>query len=80
MERQAKWINDNKLVKGKFQWQEGYGVFSYNKSALPKLIEYVKNQEEHHRKRTFLEEYKEFLNLFEVEYENVIFFMKLNDV
>jgi len=70
----SKWINDNKLVTGKFQWQEGYGAFSYNKSALPKLIEYVKNQEEHHRKKTFIEEYKEFLDAFEVEYnERYIF-------
>lgn len=70
----SKWINDNKLVKGKFQWQEGYGAFSYNKSALPKLIEYVKNQEAHHRKKTFLEEYKEFLDAFEVDYnERYIF-------
>ena len=57
----SKWINDNKLVKGKFQWQEGYAAFSYSKSALPKLIEYVKNQEEHHRRKKFSDEYKEFL-------------------
>jgi len=65
----SKWINDNKLVRGKFQWQESYGAFSYNKSALPKLIEYVKNQKVHHQKKTFLQEYKEFLDLFEVTYD-----------
>lgn len=65
----SKWINDKKLVKGKFQWQEGYGAFSYSKSALPKLIDYVKNQEAHHQKKTFLQEYKEFLDAFEVEYD-----------
>ena len=70
----SKWINDNKLVKGKFQWQEGYAAFSYSKSALPKLIEYVKNQEEHHRRKKFSDEYKEFLKAFEIEYdENYIF-------
>lgn len=66
----SKWINDNRLVKGKFQCQEGYGAFSYGKSALPKLIEYVKNQEEHHQEKTFLQEYREFLNAFEVEYDD----------
>lgn len=65
----SKWINDNNLVKGKFQWQEGYGAFSYNKSSLPKLIEYVMNQEKHHQKKTFLQEYKEFLDAFELEYD-----------
>ena len=66
----SKWINDNKLAKGKFQWQEGYGAFSYSKSALPKLIKYVKNQEEHHKKKTFTEEYREFLKAFEVEFDD----------
>lgn len=56
----SKWINDNKLVKGKFQWQEGYAAFSYSKSALPKLIEYVKNQEEHHRRKNFQMNIKNF--------------------
>ncbi len=65
----SKWINDHRLVKGKFQWQEGYGAFSYSKSSLPKLIDYVKNQEAYHRKKTFLEEYKDFLNAFEVEFD-----------
>jgi putative transposase len=65
----SKWTNDNKLVKGKFQWQESYGAFSYNKSALPKLIEYVKNQKIHHQQKTFAQEYKEFLDAFEVEYD-----------
>ncbi len=65
----SKWINNNKLVKGKFQWQESYGAFSYSKSSLPKLIDYVKHQKAHHQKKTFLQEYKEFLDLFEVAYD-----------
>ncbi|HMK02580.1 MAG TPA: IS200/IS605 family transposase [Ferruginibacter sp.] len=75
----SKWINDNKLAVGKFQWQEGYGAFSYNKSLLPKLIDYVKNQEAHHKKKTFLNEYKEFLNAFEVEYDERYIFKELED-
>lgn len=70
----SKWINDNKFVRGKFQWQESYGAFSYNKSALPKLIEYVKNQKIHHQQKTFAQEYKEFLDLFEVEYDEKYIF------
>ena len=73
----SKWINDNKLAKGKFQWQEGYGAFSYSKSALPKLIEYVKNQEKHHKKKTFTEEYREFLKAFEVEYDERYIFHEI---
>lgn len=73
----SKWINDNKLAKGKFQWQEGYGAFSYSKSALPKLIEYVKNQEKHHKKKTFTEEYREFLKAFEVEFDDRYIFHEI---
>lgn len=68
------WINENKLTKGKFAWQEGYAAFSYGQSQLPTIIKYIENQEEHHRKRTFLEEYKEFLNLFEIEFDEKYIF------
>ncbi|MEQ8530677.1 MAG: IS200/IS605 family transposase [Imperialibacter sp.] len=64
----SKWINDNKLTKRKFAWQEGYGAFSYSKSHVPNVIRYIHNQEEHHRKKSFLEEYDEFLKKFEVAY------------
>ncbi len=47
----SKWINDNKLIAGKFQWRESYGAFSYGKSQVPKLIDYVKNQKLHHEKK-----------------------------
>lgn len=66
----SKWINDNQFVKGKFSWQEGYGAFSYSKSQLPRLINYVQNQKLHHKKKTFQQEYVDFLDKFEVEYEN----------
>ncbi len=74
----SKWINDEKLVKGKFQWQEGYAAFSYNRSQLPKLIEYVKEKEIHQRKRTFTEEYKEFLAAFEIEYDERYIFKEVD--
>ena len=68
------YINENKLSKYKFDWQEGYSVFSYNKSMLPRLISYIRNQKEHHRKRSFKEEYIEFLKRFEVEYDEKFLF------
>lgn len=70
----SKWINEQKLVKGKFEWQEGYGVFSYGKSQVKDVIKYIENQEEHHRKHTFRSEYIEFLKKFEVEYDEKFIF------
>ena len=58
----SKWINDNQLTGSRFAWQEGYGAFSYGQSQLPAVIKYIENQEEHHRTRTFLEEYRRFLD------------------
>jgi REP element-mobilizing transposase RayT len=66
----SKWINDNKLVIEKFQWQEGYGAFSYSRSQRNNVIQYIMNQEERHKKKTFKEEYLELLNKFEIEYKD----------
>jgi len=66
----SKWINDNKLVRGKFQWQEGYGAFSYSRSQRNDVIQYIINQEEHHRIKTFREEYLDMLRKFEIEYKD----------
>ena len=63
------WINDKRLVMGKFSWQEGYGAFSYGKSQISDIANYVENQERHHKRQTFMEEYLEFLKLFEIEYD-----------
>nr|WP_310587894.1 IS200/IS605 family transposase [Emticicia agri] len=71
------WINKKKLVKGKFEWQEGYGVFSYGKSQIKEVIKYIESQEEHHRQRTFREEYLAFLEKFEVEYDEKYIFKEL---
>lgn len=60
-------INDKKFTKHKFSWQDGYGAFSYSFSHIDKVYKYIKNQEEHHRKRTFKEEYIELLKKFEIE-------------
>jgi len=64
----SNFINNQKYTKGKFSWQEGYGAFSYAHSQLDQVYQYILNQEEHHRKRTFKEEYIEFLQKFEIEF------------
>ena len=65
----SKFINDNKWVQQKFNWQEGYGAFSYSKSSVDNVVKYILNQEEHHNKKTFKEEYLDFLEKFEIEYD-----------
>jgi len=62
-------INDSKWIRGKFSWQEGYGAFSYSRSQIDNVIKYILNQEEHHKKQTFKEEYLEFLKKFEIEFD-----------
>ena len=62
------WINQKQLVLGKFSWQEGYGAFSYGKSQINNVIQYIQNQEIHHKKQIFADEYLELLKLFGVEY------------
>jgi len=64
----SKWINQNKLVKDRFSWQEGYGAFSYSKSQLPRVIQYIKNQQIHHQTRTFGEEYRALLETHGIPY------------
>jgi REP element-mobilizing transposase RayT len=73
----SKWINDNKFVKGRFEWQQGYGAFSYSKSQTNDVVAYIQNQEEHHRKRTFLEEYKALLEKFEIAYDDRYIFKEV---
>ena len=68
------WINDRKLVRGHFEWQEGYGAFSYKKSDVPDVFDYILNQESHHYRKTFLDEYKELLNEFDVDFADAYIF------
>ncbi|MCU0376384.1 MAG: IS200/IS605 family transposase [Chitinophagaceae bacterium] len=66
----SKWINDRRFVKGQFRWQSGYAAFSMSKSHRDNGIKYVMNQEEHHRKITFKEEYEKLLDLHEVDWDS----------
>ena len=70
----SNFINDNPWVRGKFSWQKGYGAFSYGHSQIEMIYNYIKNQEEHHRKRTFREEYIEFLDKFDIPYKEQFLF------
>lgn len=69
----SKWIKQEKLCLA-FAWQEGYGAFSYSRSHVPNVIRYIQNQEQHHKKETFLEEYQKILQAFEIEYDEQYIF------
>jgi len=70
----SNFINEKKFVKGKFSWQEGYGAFSYAHSQIKQIYNYILNQEEHHHKKTFKEEYLDFMQKFEIEYNEKFLF------
>jgi putative transposase len=72
----SKWIKENKFVSS-FAWQEGFGAFSYCKSHVQDVIRYIQNQEQHHKKETFLEENRRLLEEFEVEYDERYIFKPL---
>lgn len=70
----SKWINEQSSFRAKFNWQEGYGAFSHSRSQLDTVVNYILNQQEHHRKKTFQEEYIDFLQKYNVEYDNRFLF------
>ena len=75
--KSSKYINDHHLTKRRFEWQEGFGVFSYGHSQIDQVYKYIANQEEHHKRQTFIEEYLEFLEKFEVPYDERYIFQEL---
>jgi REP element-mobilizing transposase RayT len=64
----SKWINENRWIIGKFNWQEGFGAFTYSKSQIDRVSKYILNQAKHHRKISFREEYFDFLDEYGIEY------------
>jgi putative transposase len=70
----SKWINEKRFVIGGFNWQEGYGAFSYAKSDLPTVLNYIQNQQQHHKKKTFIEEYMSLLQEFGIDYDEKYIF------
>ncbi len=75
--KSSKYVNDHNLTPHRFEWQEGYGAFSYGQSQIGNVYKYVENQEEHHRKDTFRAEYLGLLELFEVPYDEQYIFEDL---
>ena len=67
-------LNNQSWMKSKFNWQEGYGVFSYGHSQIDTVVKYVLNQEQHHKKKTFRAEYLEFLDRFQIPFEEKYLF------
>lgn len=63
-------INREKWVRGRFNWQEGYGAFSYGHSQLDMIIRYIQNQEKHHRRRSFRDEYMSLLRKFDIAFDD----------
>ena len=76
-EDSSKWINTNRFVNGKFSWQSGYGAFSYSKDQVPRVIKYIQDQEVHHGKKSFLEEYEELLKIHGIEYDQRYIFKQI---
>lgn len=72
--KSSKWVNDHHLTPDRFEWQTGYGVFSYHQSLVNTVYQYILNQESHHKKRTFKEEYVDFLKKFEIDYDEQYLF------
>ena len=72
--KSSKYVNERSLTTSRFEWQEGYGVFSYGQSQVDKVYKYIQNQEAHHTKQTFREEYLEFLANFKITYDEQYIF------
>lgn len=70
----TKWINQKKLTKYKFTWQNGYGAFSYSRSQIDNVVKYIINQQEHHKTKNLQEEYKSMLESFQVDYNELYLF------
>lgn len=75
----SEWINKERLTSALFRWQEGYGAFSYAKKEIPVVCNYIDNQEEHHKRESFLEEYETLLNEFGIEYKKEYLFHPMID-
>ncbi len=70
----SKWINEKKVILGKFNWQDGYGAFTYSKSQINDVAKYILNQPEHHKRTTFREEYLSTLQKLEIDFNEVYLF------
>ena len=76
----SNWLNDKKYIAGKFSWQDGYGAFTYSKSHIDKVVKYILNQSEHHKKQSFREEYLLFLRKFKIDYDPKYLFVWYDEI
>lgn len=72
--KSSKWVNDQALTPQRFEWQKGFGCFSYGRSQISHVYKYIENQEEHHKNKTFHEEYVELLKRFDVDFDKKYLF------
>ena len=70
----SKWINEKQFIRGKFKWQTGFGAFTVSQSGVMNVINYIKNQEEHHKTKSFKEEYIDFLKAYEIDFKDEYLF------
>lgn len=70
----SKFINEKRWIKGRFEWQEGYGVFSYSRSQIDRVIKYINSQQEHHKKKSFKNEYLDILKKADINYDEQYLF------
>lgn len=70
----SKWINENKLVRGKFEWQNGFGAFTVGQSQLQRVIRYIQQQEKHHQRKSFRDEYIDFLKAYQIDFNPTYIF------
>lgn len=75
--KSSKFINESGFLSHRFEWQRGYGVFSYSQSAVKNVFNYIERQERHHAKKSMKEEYIEYLERFEIEYDEKYIFEEL---
>ena len=75
--KSSKWINENGLLQRRFEWQEGFGAFSYSHSQIEAVVHYIANQERHHGKQTFHDEYIDLLQKYEVDFNKDYLFDEL---
>ncbi len=74
----SKWINERKFTKGKFNWQEGYGAFSFSNSQIDRVVKYINNQEKHHKKHTFREEYIQLLKKYDILFDEKYILLEIS--
>jgi REP element-mobilizing transposase RayT len=75
--KSSKYINDHLLTPERFEWQDGYGVFSYSQSQIPRVYGYIQRQAEHHKKQTFRDEYLELLKKFKIDFDERYIFQEM---